>query len=265
MKSAILLVTILCSTALASEEDYLIITSMTLVCQPWKPFAETTVQVQTGGQDNSRRIALLRVSNKDFDLTLPREALADLAMPMLDTLRLSTEPGYDKTPWMYVTFALASPTPGAAWDSPTVYLKILDGKFVGRSLKRRVGGQIKYEDLPVPPTQPAAIDPKSVSLAAALRDWITLLEKDDLKTASDRWAKDDQAAATIKQWWVALKDCHSKFDYKNWLDGQGQGGGAKQIGDAKTFEVGGHDFDHMHVDWQKTDSGWRIAKVWICR
>lgn len=112
---------------------------------------------------------------------------------------------------------------------------------------------------------PAAIDARNASLAEALQDWISLLEKDDLPTATDRWAKDGQAGATMKQQWANLKECHKKFDYRGWIDGKGESGGAKQIGDGKNFKVGGHDFGHTHIDWERTDAGWRIAKAWICR
>lgn len=156
LRAVPVLALLVCSAALASEEDYALWTSLTFVCRPSKPFPETTVQVQTGGEGKDRRITSLRVSNKDFDMRAPHEALADLAVPMLDTLRLSTEAGYDKTPWMYITFALGNPRPGQPWDFPTVYLKIRDGRLVGRSLKRRAGDQVRYEDLPYgPATRPA--------------------------------------------------------------------------------------------------------------
>ena len=102
-------------------------------------------------------------------------------------------------------------------------------------------------------------DPKTASLAAGLEAWIVLLEADDVEAAQRRWAKDAAASEGMKQWWAKLRDCHKQYDYRKWLEK------AKQIGDATQFKVGGHDYGHMHVDWEKTDEGWRIAKVWICR
>ena len=101
--------------------------------------------------------------------------------------------------------------------------------------------------------------PSKATLVQALEDWIILLEANNTEAAQKRWANDTPAADQMKQWWAKLAECRKQYDYRKWLDG------AKQIGDAKEFKVGGHDYGHMHVDWKKTDQGWRIAKVWICR
>jgi hypothetical protein len=103
------------------------------------------------------------------------------------------------------------------------------------------------------------IDPATATLVQALDDWIILLEANNTETAQKRWTNDSAAASEMKQWWTKLGECHKQYDYRKWLDG------AKQIGDATKFKIGGHDYDHMHVDWKKTGDGWRIAKVWICR
>jgi hypothetical protein len=103
------------------------------------------------------------------------------------------------------------------------------------------------------------IDPATATLVLALEDWIISLEANNTEAAQKRWANDSAAADEMRKWWAKLGDCHTQYDYRKWLDG------AKQIGDAKEFKVGGHDYGHMHVDWKKTDQGWRIAKVWICR
>jgi len=99
----------------------------------------------------------------------------------------------------------------------------------------------------------------ATTLDQALEAWIVLLEANDLETARKRWGKDAVARESMKQWWANLGDCHKKYDYRKWLDR------AKQIGDAAKFKVGGHSFGHMHVDWEKTEQGWRIGKVWMCR
>jgi hypothetical protein len=103
------------------------------------------------------------------------------------------------------------------------------------------------------------IDPATATLVQALEDWITLLEANNTETAQKRWANDSAAADRMKQSWAKLAECHKRYNYRKWLNG------TERIGDAKEFKVGGHDYDHMHVDWQKTERGWRIAQVWICR
>ena len=120
---------------------------------------------------------------------------------------------------------------------------------------------------PVARSAAAAPDPKTASLDQAIDDWVALLEKDDAKTASARWAKNDDAAKAMADAWPRLAKAHKAHDYRKWLDRLPDygGPGAKQIGDAKTFTVGGHSYDHLHVGWAKGDDGWRIANVWTCR
>lgn len=114
---------------------------------------------------------------------------------------------------------------------------------------------------------PAAPDPKTASLEQAIQDWVTLLEKDDGKAAAARWAKDGDAAKAMADAWPRLGQAHKAHDYRKWLDRIPDygGPGAKQIGDAKTFTLGGHSYDHLHVEWAKGDDGWRVANVWTCR
>lgn len=106
-----------------------------------------------------------------------------------------------------------------------------------------------------------------LSLAESLEAWVTLVEKDDLKTASERWGRDAGAGEALTQHWARLKQCHKEHNYRNWLekDRESGGVGAKQIGDATTFTVGGHSFGHLHVKWEKGESGWRISSVFQCR
>ena len=145
---ALAIALIACPAVIASEEDYAGWKSVTFTCQPMQPFPETTVTVESEGDAADLRLRLLRVANSQFDLTVPKEAIEDLKHPMLDTVRLSTEAGRGGAPWMYVTFKLGNPRAGEPWDFPTVYIKIRDGKVVGRSLKRTSGNRIGYEDLP---------------------------------------------------------------------------------------------------------------------
>jgi hypothetical protein len=103
--------------------------------------------------------------------------------------------------------------------------------------------------------------------AQSLDEWITLLEKDDVATAAKRWARDTEAADAMRQYWTRLKECHRKYDYRARLDNQpgANDPGAPRVGDATQFTVGGHDYGHLHVAWERGDAGWRIASVRECR
>ena len=115
------------------------------------------------------------------------------------------------------------------------------------------------------PTMAAEREPVA-SLAASLEDFIRLLEKDDLKSAG-RWARDAEAGKLLEERWAQLRQCHKDYDYRKWLDGDpaGAGPGARQVGDATKFTVGGHSYGHHYVDWEKGANGWRIADLRICR
>jgi hypothetical protein len=105
------------------------------------------------------------------------------------------------------------------------------------------------------------------TFAQSLEEWITLLEKDDVATAAKRWARDTKAADAMRQHWSRLKDCHREYDYRSWLEKHPGTGdpGARHVGDPTRFTVGGHDYGHLHVVWEKDDAGWRIGGVWECR
>lgn len=120
----------------------------------------------------------------------------------------------------------------------------------------------------IPPVSTvSAVSPEDPpSLADSLEVWVTRLEKDDLKAATD-FARDAGAARAVRDRWDQLKKCHADYDYRRWLDAnpETKGAGARRIGDATEFTVGGHAYGHVHVRWEKTDGGWKVADVWLCR
>ena len=116
---------------------------------------------------------------------------------------------------------------------------------------------------PVPADEPTKV--AATPLAAALEDWIARLEKDDAGKAAE-WAADESTAKEVKAQWDAMKRNHKAHDYRKWIDGRAKGvAAAKAVGDAKSFTVGGHEFGHLYVDWAKSDRGWRISGVRMCR
>ncbi|HEX8915436.1 MAG TPA: hypothetical protein VF796_23995 [Humisphaera sp.] len=116
-----------------------------------------------------------------------------------------------------------------------------------------------------PVEKPKDVDPSAATLAVAVSDWVSLLEKDDAKTAAIRWAANPEAAKLMTEHWPLLKERHGKFDYRTWINGKDGIAGAAAVGDARIFKVGGHAFGHLHVDWEKTAAGWRVVNVYQCR
>lgn len=118
-----------------------------------------------------------------------------------------------------------------------------------------------------PATRPAA-DPRTAGPAEAVADWVDLLESDNPDapaTAARRWAKDGAAADQVRQFWSDLQARHAKYDYRKWATGDHRPAGTPETGDAVKFTVGGHDYGHLHTRWVKTDAGWRIESVFVCR
>jgi beta-lactamase regulating signal transducer with metallopeptidase domain len=153
-------------------------------------------------------------------------------------------------------------------------MDLLIGRLAGerRALKQPADTRPAAKDAATQPAMnPAAIDPKTASLADALTDWIALLEKDDVNAAINRWVRDAPACHKMTTNWKALRECHKQHDYRRWLENSSDEstaqlvpGGAKRIGKDTTFRVGGHGFGHLHVMWEKTRSGWRIASILEC-
>ena len=118
----------------------------------------------------------------------------------------------------------------------------------------------------VPPAAGAPAEKAApASLAGALEDFVARVEADDVDKAA-AWAGGEPAAGRVKAQWEALKRNHKTYDYRKWIDGRVAGGAAANaVGDGKTFTVGGHEFGHLHLVWSKTDAGWRVSDVWLCR
>jgi hypothetical protein len=120
---------------------------------------------------------------------------------------------------------------------------------------------------PAPTTRPA-VEPRTASLADAVSDWVGLLELDFANApaaAARRWAKDGKAADELRQLWPDLQKRHAKYDYHKWATGEHRPANDPVAGDAQSFTVGGHEYGHLHTRWVKTDAGWRIESVFMCR
>jgi hypothetical protein len=111
-----------------------------------------------------------------------------------------------------------------------------------------------------------APDAGKATLAIAIEAWVVLLENDDPR-AAERWAGDEAASKALKEQWAKLRECHKQYDYRKWIDGSYEPGstGAAKIGDAARFTVGGHSYGRLHTEWARTDDGWRVNTVWMCR
>jgi hypothetical protein len=130
---------LLLSPIFASEEDIATWLSVSVTAQPSKPFERVQVFMEVASSDFDAQIKALRITLQGHDLSFPKEAIADLRHPLLNTVWISSEAGYDKDPWLYISFELGMPESkrGMAWDSPRIYLAFQNGKFIKRFTSRR--------------------------------------------------------------------------------------------------------------------------------
>lgn len=107
------------------------------------------------------------------------------------------------------------------------------------------------------PASQAAIDSRTATLQQALENWISLLEDGQQAKAVKLWSATPKAGDEMSEMWAAAVAAHNKYDYRKWI--------SQVKGDEDKFTVGGHVITHLHIDWIKTQDGWRIRSVWKCR
>lgn len=128
------LVTSCClSSTVGSEEDFASIQQISIVAQPREPFGQVTVNV-TLTEGDEWGIAAMSVKEAETELSLPKEAFETIKNPLIQQLRVSSEAGFDKLPWLYVSVELHRPElpPG---ERVWVYFAFQEGQFVKRFLK----------------------------------------------------------------------------------------------------------------------------------
>ena len=131
----------------SSEENMALWKAVTITAQPNKPFEEVKVSVEVEIVGISQRFKKFKIFHGNKELIIPNEALEILKSPVLHTIEVSSEAGYDKDPWLYVSIVLSSPKPGIEWDYPRVYFAFQNNKFVKRfTTKNAKGGGRVFVD-----------------------------------------------------------------------------------------------------------------------
>jgi hypothetical protein len=95
-----------------------------------------------------RKIILSRSGRSHL---VPDTVYPGLGKPLLTTLQVRTEAGYDRHPWLYITFEIAPPQGSQVHGPRRVYLAWQNGRFVYRALKyKRPDGQWAFERTVLP-------------------------------------------------------------------------------------------------------------------
>jgi len=147
MKYLVISLGIVCiawGAAAASEEEFLpshkvTITAdgrkATITADGGKTFGKVSAAFETtkDGADRIKSI-LLTVDGKEF--VVPKEQFGDLRDPLIQTAEFRTEAGFDKHPWLYLTFQLAKQEAKSTSDRPRVYIRYQNGKLMERTIQQ---------------------------------------------------------------------------------------------------------------------------------
>ncbi|HEY3358654.1 MAG TPA: hypothetical protein VGQ83_35730 [Polyangia bacterium] len=148
--AAVLLVVVAAaSSARASEEEI----------RPWKKIVltvdggsdfgdvEVTVVMTTGAKPALRSLAW---NVKGKKVTVPPDGLKDPPPLVFESVRVHTERGYDRSPWLYVVFEVEKRSLPASATARWVYFASQDGKLKHRSIKTRDrNNQYQFEQKPL--------------------------------------------------------------------------------------------------------------------
>jgi hypothetical protein len=123
------------SAAVASEEEILSPHKVTITADGRKPFGEVSATLETtkDGKDSRIKSITLTVDGKAF--VVPKEQFGDLRDPLIQTAEFRSETGFDKHPWLYLTFQLAKAGANAPSERQRVYIRYQNGKLMERSIQ----------------------------------------------------------------------------------------------------------------------------------
>ena len=119
---------------LCSQELTLEPTETSLRADAGAPFGEVSVTIRTKGRDTERRISDIKLQVGGKSVRVPEKAYQDLASPLLNTVELRTDPGYDKEPWLYIVFEVAHRTSDGQWRPKRVHIAYQAGRIESRSI-----------------------------------------------------------------------------------------------------------------------------------
>lgn len=137
MKSLISTLGIACiawSAAVASEEEILSPHRITVTADGRKTFGELSATLETTKDAMDRRIKSINLTVDGKAFVVPKEQFDDLRNPLVQTTEFRMEAGYDKHPWLYLTFQLEKQGAKSTSDRPRVYIRYQNGKLLDRSI-----------------------------------------------------------------------------------------------------------------------------------
>ena len=122
--------------AFASEEEILSPLKVTITADGRKAFGEVSATLEVTKDGKDRRIKSITLTVDGKAVVVPKEQFADLRDPLIQTAEFRTEAGFDKHPWLYLTFQLAKAGAKTTSDRPRVYIRYQNGKLMERTIQQ---------------------------------------------------------------------------------------------------------------------------------
>lgn len=118
-----------------SPEEILEPSEVSIRAEAGARFGEVRATVRTKGRGAERRISEINLGVGSKSVRIPEKAYSDLASPLLNTVELRTEAGYDKEPWLYVFFQVGFSTAEGHWCPKRVHIAYHAGRLESRSIE----------------------------------------------------------------------------------------------------------------------------------
>ncbi|NTV28648.1 MAG: hypothetical protein HGA80_01025 [Candidatus Omnitrophica bacterium] len=136
------------SPAVATEEMTVIPNEVSVQADSGKAFGDIAVEVKTNKDPEKLKIVSIRLKLGGKWLKVPEAAFADLGQPLLNRLELRVEDGYDRNPWLYVYFEVASNDIAGNFAPKRVHIAYHNGKFESRSIETPLsGGSTRWDKI----------------------------------------------------------------------------------------------------------------------
>ncbi len=118
----------------SSEEQILEPIAVSLRADAGADFGEVSVNIRTKGRTSERRISKIELTVGGKAVHIPEKAYSDLVSPLLNTVELRTEPGYDRNPWLYIFLQTAYRTSDGQWRRKRIHIAFHAGRVESRSI-----------------------------------------------------------------------------------------------------------------------------------
>jgi hypothetical protein len=118
-----------------SQEEILEPSEVSIRAEAGSRFGEVHATVRTKGRGAERRISDIKLQVGSKSVRIPEKAFSDLASPLLNTVELRTEAGYDKEPWLYISFQVGFSTAEGHRRPRRVHIAHHAGRIEARSIE----------------------------------------------------------------------------------------------------------------------------------